>query len=119
MSIKKESHSEDVSIISAGVKIDGNLHSEGNVRIDGTINGNVSINGNLTIGDSCLINGEVNARSVNMNGKVEGKVIVAEKLRLESKSVLKGDLFAKILIIEEGALFNGNSKMNGNDKGLT
>jgi cytoskeletal protein CcmA (bactofilin family) len=110
MSNKKESHIEEVSIISVGVKIDGNFNSTGNVRIDGEIIGNVSVAGNLTIGDLSVIKGEVKAKNILMNGKVEGKII-SEKLKLESKSVLKGDLVTKALIVEEGAFFDGNSSM--------
>jgi len=112
MAVKKESLTEDVSIISNGVKIDGNLFSEGNVRIDGAVEGNVVVIGNLTIGDLSQLNGEVKAKNITMSGKVFGKIVAEEKLKLEPKSVLKGDLITKYLIIEEGAFFEGNSQMN-------
>lgn len=114
MSSRKEPLSEDVSILSHGVKIEGNLFSEGNVRIDGIIVGNVTVNGNLTIGDGSKIEGEVKARNITMSGRVDGKVNALEKLRMEAKSVLKGDLVTKFLVIEEGAVFQGNSTMNQN-----
>lgn len=112
MSHKRDSIAEDVSIISSGVKIDGNLYSEGNVRVDGKIRGNISVNGNLTIGDVSEINGEVKAKNITMSGKVLGKINSLEKLKLESKAYLKGDLITKYLIIEEGAHFEGFSTMN-------
>lgn len=112
---KKEIQSDDVSIISHTVKIEGNIYSDGNVRIDGNINGNISVNGNLTIGDTSNITGEVKATNVIMNGKINGKVTADEKLKLESKAVLHGDLISKILVIEEGAYFQGNSKMKNNE----
>lgn len=112
MAAKKETHAEEVSIISSGVKIEGNLFSEGNVRIDGMIVGNLSINGNLTIGESSHIQGEIKAKNITMGGKIEGKVTAAETLRMESKSMLRGDLFARTLVIEEGAIFDGHSSMN-------
>ena len=112
MSVKKDLHSEDVSILSGGVKIEGNLSSDGNVRIDGNVIGNVSVNGNLTIGDNAKIIGEVLATNITLGGQVEGKVNASESLRLESKSFLNGDLITKKLIIEEGARFDGHSSMN-------
>ena len=117
MTSKKDSLAEDVSIISNGVKIEGNLLSEGNVRIDGVIYGNVSVNGNLTVGDGSEIQGEVKAKNITMSGKVLGKVIAYEKLKLEPKAVLKGDLITKFLVIDEGAYFEGYSHMN-NDNSL-
>ena len=112
MAVKKDSQSEDVSIISGGVKLEGNLYSEGSVRIDGTVVGNVKVNGNLTIGENAHIQGEINANSIVMGGNVQGKVTALEILKLESRSVLKGDLITRKLIIEEGAIFEGNSIMN-------
>lgn len=112
MATRRDSDAEEVSIISKGVKIDGNLFSEGNVRIDGSVNGNVSINGNLTIGDTSAIDGEIKAKNITMNGKVFGKIVTNEKLKLESKAHFKGDLITKYLIIEEGAFFEGSSHMN-------
>ncbi len=114
MAVKKETHSEEVSIISGGVKLEGNLYSEGNVRIDGNVVGNVTVNGNLTIGENSQIQGELKATNIVMGGKLEGKVSASESLRLEAKCVLKGDLITRRLIIEEGALFDGYSSMNNN-----
>ena len=115
MSSKRDSLAEDVSIISSGVKIDGNLQSEGNVRIDGKVHGNVFVNGNLTIGDLSEIMGEIKAKNVTMSGKVQGRITTLEKLKLEPKAKLKGDLVTKFLVIEEGAFFEGVSQMsNGN-----
>ncbi len=111
---KEEAYSEDVSILSGGVNIDGKLSSNGNVRIDGKIIGDVHIKGNLTLGTSSVVKGEINAKNVTISGKVEGIIKVEDKLTLESTAKVKGDLFAKVLIIEEGATFDGKSSMGQN-----
>ncbi|MBU0560402.1 MAG: polymer-forming cytoskeletal protein [Bacteroidetes bacterium] len=108
---KDNSNAEDVSILSSGIKIEGKLYSEGNVRLDGQMVGELTVNGNLTLGDSSNVKGNVKARNVTICGKVEGTVQVADKLILESGSKLTGDLVSKILVIEEGAIFEGNSSM--------
>jgi len=112
MAVKKDMHAEEVSIISGGVKLEGNLFSEGNVRIDGMVLGNVTVKGNLTIGEIANIQGELKANSIVMGGKIEGKITAQDTLRLESKSVLKGDLVTRKLIIEDGAFFEGRSIMS-------
>jgi len=116
---KDEVYSEDVSILSSGVNIDGKLTSNGNVRIDGKIIGDVDIKGNLTLGTSSSINGEIKAKNVTISGKVEGTLKVDNKLTLESTATVKGDIFAKSLIIEEGAKFDGKSSMGHNSSSLT
>ncbi|MCK5086538.1 MAG: polymer-forming cytoskeletal protein [Melioribacteraceae bacterium] len=103
--------SHDISILSGGVKLEGKLYSDGNVRIDGKINGELVINGNLTLGETSIIKGNIKAVNITISGEVEGTVNSAEKLILESKSKLIGDLTAKVLVVEEGAKFDGKSFM--------
>jgi len=110
---KDLSHAEDVSILSSGVKIDGNMYSQGNVRVDGKIIGDITVNGNLTLGESSVLTGKIKAQNISVSGKIEGNVTASEKLILESKSVLIGDIQSKILVIEEGASFDGRSSMPG------
>lgn len=120
MAQKRNSTSvEDVSILSSGVKIEGKLYSEGNVRIDGKMIGDVIVNGNLTLGEGSELNGKVKAQNIAVSGKMEGVVTSTEKLILESKAVLKGDISAKILVIEEGAKFDGKSMMETTAKPST
>ncbi|MFO7446107.1 MAG: polymer-forming cytoskeletal protein [Ignavibacteriaceae bacterium] len=109
---------DEVTIISAGVVIEGKISSNGSVRIDGAVNGDVSANANITIGESGEINGEVNAEIITVGGRVVGTVIAREKLTLEAKSILKGDLNSKILVVEAGARFDGKSIMSGQVPGL-
>lgn len=103
---------DEVTTISGGVIIEGKLMSNGNVRIDGRVNGDVSSNGSVIIGEGGEVSGEINADIINLGGKVTGTVVAREKLVLESKSLLKGDLVTKILVIEAGAYFEGKSNMS-------
>lgn len=104
---------DEVTIISAGVSIEGKLNSNGNVRIDGEVRGDIAATGNVTIGENGEVNGEIRATIVTVGGKVLGTIQAKEKLVLEAKAVLKGDLVTKILVVEAGAKFEGNSSMGG------
>lgn len=106
---------EDVSIISKGVVIEGKIKSEGNIRIDGVITGDLDVQGNLTLGETAEINGEVKAENITLSGRIVGFVIAQEKLVLEAKSVLKGDVSAKILVVEPGARFDGKCTMTNEE----
>jgi cytoskeletal protein CcmA (bactofilin family) len=111
MSKRENGYSEDVSILSDGVNIEGKISSNGNVRIDGKVIGDVNVKGNLTLGNSSEVNGQIIAKNMTVSGKVEGTLKIDEKLTLESTSKIKGDIIAKVLVIEEGAKFDGKSSM--------
>ena len=103
--------SEETTIISRGVKIEGKITSDGNIRVDGDIKGDIISQNNVTVGESGQVNGQINANVITIGGKVIGTVSAKEKLALEAKGNLKGDIFAKTLVVEAGAKFDGNSKM--------
>lgn len=103
---------DEVTIISAGVVIEGKLISNGNVRVDGSVNGDISANGNVTVGENGDVSGQIHAEAIVIGGKVTGTVKSRDKLTLEAKAVLKGDILTKILVVEAGAQFDGQSKMN-------
>lgn len=112
MALKKDNSAEDVSILSSGIKIEGKLYSEGNVRLDGKMVGELTVNGNLTLGDSSEVNGNIKSKNITISGNVEGTIHASEKVVLDTQARFKGDLFAKVLVIEEGAKFDGTSTMN-------
>ena len=102
---------DDITIISQGVKLDGKITCDGSIRVDGTIQGDVNSQENVTIGESGEVFGQVNGQVITIGGKVNGVINAKEKLILESKANLKGDVFTKILVIEAGAQFDGKSNM--------
>ena len=103
--------SEETTIISRGVKIEGKITSDGNIRVDGDIKGDIISQNNVTVGESGQVNGQINANIITIGGKVIGTVSAKEKLALEAKGNLKGDIFTKILLVEAGAKFDGKSNM--------
>lgn len=108
-----KNYDQEISILSHGLKFDGKLSSEGNVRIDGDFTGDIIINGNLTLGEKSIVKANIRATNITISGKIDGTVEASEKVILESTSRLVGDIKAKILVINEGSVFDGKSKMNG------
>lgn len=108
-----KNYDQEISILSHGLKFDGKLTSEGNVRIDGDFTGDILINGNLTLGEKSIVKANIRATNITISGKIDGTVEASEKVVLESTSRLVGDIKAKILVVNEGSVFDGKSKMNG------
>ena len=103
--------SEEATVISKGVKIEGKLSCSGNIRLDGEVQGDISSEGVVIIGENGKVNGQINADSITIVGRVAGTVRAKDKVVLEAKANLKGDIVTKILSVDAGAVFNGNTKM--------
>jgi len=103
--------SEEATVISKGVKIEGKLSCSGNIRLDGEVQGDISSEGVVIIGENGKVNGQINADSITIGGRVAGTVRAKDKVVLEAKANLKGDIITKILSVDAGAVFNGNTKM--------
>ncbi len=103
--------SAEATVISKGVKIEGKLSCSGSIRLDGEVQGDISSQSTVIVGENGNVNGQINADSITIGGKVSGTVRANEKLVLNPNGNLKGDIFTKILVIEEGAKFDGKIKM--------
>ena len=103
--------STELNFLGSGSRLEGTLNTESSVRVDGIVKGKLICKNTLTVGINGEIEGEIEAKNAIIGGKIKGKIIVIEKLVLESKAVLIGDLKANKLIIDEGAVFDGTSLM--------
>ena len=103
--------SDETTIISHGVKIEGKVSSSGNIRVEGEIQGDITSQGKVIVGENGKVNGQISGEDITIGGKVSGTVRAKEKLVLDSKGNLKGDIFTKILLVEAGAKFDGKSNM--------
>jgi len=99
------------TIIGKGTKVDGTLDIEGATRIDGTLTGKLTCNDVVTVGSTGIVKAEVKAKSIIIGGRIEGNIFASEKVELQAKSELVGDITAKSLLVEHGAIFHGSSKM--------
>ena len=101
-----------MTFIGEGTRINGDMSVEHDLRVEGAVKGAVSVGGTLVLSITGSIEGDVVSRSAALAGRVHGNVRVQEKLVLEEKSVLQGDLHARELVVQEGAIFQGNCSMD-------
>jgi cytoskeletal protein CcmA (bactofilin family) len=98
------------SVIDAWLTINGNLRSEGEVQVDGQINGDIRC-AHLTVGKDATIMGNITAEEVVVRGKVTG-TIRANRVILQDTARVDSEIFHKKLAIEEGAIFEGQSRIS-------
>ena len=105
------------TIIGKGTKVEGSIEIEGATRIDGIVTGKLISNDVVTVGATGVVKAEIRAKAIIIGGKVEGNIIASEKVELQAKSELIGDITSKSLLVEHGAMFHGSSKMKDSSSG--
>ena len=100
----------NVSRISAGTVIKGEIVSPNDIRIDGLFEGKVISKSRVVIGESANVKGDIICENVDLWGKVEGNLYVKDTLALKEGSNVNGNLHIRRLLVELGATFNGTCK---------
>ncbi len=96
------------SIISADLRIVGDLHSKGEIQVDDTIEGDIHSK-ILLVGETARIKGETIAESVRVHGTVDGQ-IKANTVILSKTAHVSGDVLHEKLAIEQGAFLEGHCR---------
>ena len=104
-------HESAVTILTPGCHFNGKLYCRGSSRIGGKIEGEIISEGLLIIEEEAMIAAKVKADEVVIQGQVEGRLEATGRVRLESNSKFSGDIVTPSLVIKEGAVFNGNTRM--------
>ena len=101
----------EVSRISTGTTVKGEISSSNDIRIDGTFEGKIYSKGRVVVGEKALIKGDIICANVDFWGTMEGNFFVKDTLSLKSSSKVKGDLHIKRLQVELDAKFDGTCQM--------
>ena len=97
--------------------ITGTIDVKGPLRIDGKVKGQVNSSDTVTVGAGGDVEAELNCRVATISGKVSGNIIATEKVELQAKAEISGDLKTKSLVIEQGAIFCGSCNMKETQSG--
>jgi cytoskeletal protein CcmA (bactofilin family) len=99
-----------------GSKIMGKLFFEESARIDGQVDGEISANDVVVIGESAVVTALLNAPSVVIAGKFSGDMIAAKRIEIRPTAKVFGNLTTPVLVMHDGALFEGHCRMNAEVK---
>ncbi len=97
------------NVLSSDVEIKGTVKFANDLVVDGKIEGEISSDGNLTVGENARIKAEVKTATIVVYGKVHGNLTATDRVELKASAEVVGDIKAKVLSIEPGAIFVGKS----------
>jgi len=98
----------EMAHLGKSVVVKGELSGSEDLYIDGHVEGAIELKGNrLTLGPNGRVKASVNARSVVVQGRLEGNVRATDRVDLKQSAVVLGDIATQRISIEEGAFFKG------------
>lgn len=109
--MNKKKDSTINTIIGEDTAITGNIQLDGNIIIYGKIEGDIKTTGTITVSMTSKLQGNLYGEDVSVSGNVTGNIKASGKVVLGEKAVLKGDIEAAQIVIEDGAKFEGHCFM--------
>ena len=104
---------EGSTVIGKSVTIRGEVSGQEELYLDGVLEGTVSLPENrLTIGPNARITADLVAGDVVIYGLVEGNIRAGGRIELRDSAVVKGDIVAERLSIEENASMKGKVELS-------
>lgn len=99
------------SLIAGGTLLTGDMSFSEGLRVECQVTGNLSAQESspsiLVIAETAVVDGEVRADHIIINGVVNGAVHAKMLLELQPKARIRGDVFYGALEMHEGALIEG------------
>ena len=99
------------TLINEGTEIEGKFTFTGTVLLNGRIRGEIISNDSLVVGEKGVINASIRAGVVEISGEVVGNVNATERIELHANCRVYGDIDAPVVVIDEGALLEGQCRM--------
>lgn len=103
---------EGPTVIGRSVTINGQISSREDVTLDGLVEGKVTLpESRLTLGPNARIKADIEAQDVVIYGTVEGNIRATGRIELREAAIIRGDLVAGRLSIEENTTIKGKVEL--------
>ncbi len=107
----------EVTIVGKGAKLEGTVVSAGSLRIDGQVKGQINADGDVMLSPQSQVEADIRAQNVAVAGRFKGTIVVKGRAEISRGGRVDGNITSKTLVIEEGAIFQGQSIMDQSQPG--
>jgi cytoskeletal protein CcmA (bactofilin family) len=108
---KRHDATEWTGFLDQGVRLEGKLETTGTFRIDSTMKGSIVSEATLLLGEHSSIQGEITGNRVVISGRFDGVIQAKTSVEIQSSAVVTGEIHTPCLVIEPGAVFDGQCHM--------
>jgi cytoskeletal protein CcmA (bactofilin family) len=106
-----EQQGGEVTIVGKGAKLEGTVVSAGSLRIDGQVKGQINADGDVMLSPQSQVEADIRAQNVAVAGRFKGNIVVKGRAEISRGGRVDGNITSKTLVVEEGAIFQGQSIM--------
>jgi cytoskeletal protein CcmA (bactofilin family) len=99
------------SLIGEHTSFEGTLKTEGAVRLLGSVQGEIESKSLIIVEEKAHVTARLTAAQITVAGQVDGQIYCQGRVEIRPTGRVTGEINAGALIVQEGAYFDGNSKM--------
>jgi cytoskeletal protein CcmA (bactofilin family) len=99
------------SLIGEHTSFEGTLKTEGSVRLLGTIQGEIESKSTIIVEEKARVTARLTAQQVTVAGQLDGQIYCEGRVEIRPTGRVTGEINAGALIVQEGAYFDGSSRM--------
>ena len=103
-----------ISIIGPGMHVVGECTTDGTLRIEGSVQGSVRAGKAVVVGKDGSVEGDVFTQDAVVSGRIVGTLVAESRLELQATCRIEGEVSARRMQLEEGAILNGTVHMGEN-----
>jgi cytoskeletal protein CcmA (bactofilin family) len=107
---KRLNPNQATSIIDHGCEAEGRLTFVGTLALNGKFRGQLLATDTLFLGQDSEVEAEVQVGVAVISGQIKGNVTARERVELSRTGRIFGNIVASVLVLEEGAVFDGQCK---------
>jgi cytoskeletal protein CcmA (bactofilin family) len=102
-----------LSVIGKTLFVKGELEAAEDMLIEGRVEGSIKHTAReLTIGVSGVVNADIDAKNLVIEGTVEGNIVGAESVVIRESADVRGNVYTGRISIADGAQFSGTVDMD-------
>jgi cytoskeletal protein CcmA (bactofilin family) len=95
------------TFVAEGSRITGDLETTGPLVVCGSVAGDGRVAGALHMAVTAQWQGEIHAQAAVVAGRIDGRLVVEDKLEVAATAVIRADIVARTIAIARGAVIEG------------
>ena len=97
----------DTTLLGRETRFKGHIALRGELLVEARVIGSCDVDGSVSVSAEAVWQGDIRADTVIIDGRVEGNVLGRKKVQLMSTARVDGDVAARRIAMQPGAVVNG------------